>query len=101
MFVKRCGVMLALAIVGCPAYAQKITVTWDKIQGVSKTVPTLQVVVNPPLAAGFADCGPGVCGSEAAGRGLCAVCALATVSEAGCGGARGAGWRAKRLGTSR
>ena len=27
----------------------KVTVTWDKVTRVSKTTPTLQVVVNPPL----------------------------------------------------
>jgi hypothetical protein len=30
----------------------KVTVSWDKVTGVSKTTPTLQVVVNPPLRRG-------------------------------------------------
>jgi hypothetical protein len=41
---------------GSPAGAQdqppKVTVTWDKVTSVSKTTPTLQVVVNPPLRRG-------------------------------------------------
>ncbi len=32
--------------------AAKATVHWDKVTGVSKTTPTLQVVVNPPLRRG-------------------------------------------------
>ncbi|MBV9264731.1 MAG: glycosyl hydrolase family 39 [Acidobacteriaceae bacterium] len=34
------------------AAAQKIDIAWDKVQLVSKTTPTLQVVVNPPLRRG-------------------------------------------------
>jgi len=30
----------------------KVTVNWDKVLTVSKTTPTLQVVVNPPLRRG-------------------------------------------------
>src|SRR6185295_5686525 len=30
----------------------KVTVDWGKVVGVSKTTPTLQVVVNPPLRRG-------------------------------------------------
>jgi len=38
---------------GPVAYAQvKIEVNWDKVQRVSQTSPTLQVVVNPPLRHG-------------------------------------------------
>ena len=32
--------------------APKLTITWDKPGAVSKTTPTLQVVVNPPLRPG-------------------------------------------------
>jgi hypothetical protein len=32
----------------------KVTVDWSKVVGVSKTTPTLQVVVNPPLRRGTA-----------------------------------------------
>ncbi|HUL76407.1 MAG TPA: glycosyl hydrolase family 39, partial [Vicinamibacteria bacterium] len=39
-----------------PALAQespaRLTVAWDKVTRVSKTTPTLQVVVNPPLRRG-------------------------------------------------
>src|SRR5581483_4147027 len=42
-----------LTICGCiAAAAQKVEVAWDKIERVSNTVPTLQVVVNPPLRRG-------------------------------------------------
>jgi hypothetical protein len=34
------------------AEACKVTVDWNKVTGVSKTTPTLQVVVNPPLRRG-------------------------------------------------
>jgi len=34
------------------ALAQKVEVRWDQIERVSKTTPTLQVVVNPPLRRG-------------------------------------------------
>ena len=41
-----------------PAFAQdspaNLTVRWDKVTRVSKTTPTLQVVVNPPLRRGTA-----------------------------------------------
>ena len=41
-----------------PALAQdepgKVAVQWDKVTRVSKTIPTLQVVVNPPLRPGSA-----------------------------------------------
>jgi len=46
------GVMAA-----APSLAQdpvKLTVRWDKVTRVSKTTPTLQVVVNPPLRRGTA-----------------------------------------------
>src|SRR5512138_2254184 len=41
-------------IAGCAiAVAQeKVDVQWDKIERISKTTPTLQVVVNPPLRSG-------------------------------------------------
>lgn len=49
-------VVVVLGAVGVPAFAQdqtpKVTADWGKIAGVSKTTPTLQVVVNPPLRRG-------------------------------------------------
>ena len=33
-------------------FGQKIGIAWDKSQGIFKTTPTLQVVVNPPLRPG-------------------------------------------------
>ncbi|HYW47826.1 MAG TPA: hypothetical protein VE959_33470, partial [Bryobacteraceae bacterium] len=35
-----------------PVEKAKVTVNWDKVVTVSKTTPTLQVVVNPPLRRG-------------------------------------------------
>ncbi len=52
--------LLALAIpllTGVKALGQttaSVTVRWDKVVAVSKTTPTLQVVVNPPLRRGSA-----------------------------------------------
>src|SRR3954453_24144055 len=34
------------------AFSQKVTIAWDKVQRVSKTIPALQVVANPPLESG-------------------------------------------------
>ena len=36
------------------AFGQTIQIAWDKVEGVSKISPTLQVVVNPPLRPGSA-----------------------------------------------
>ncbi len=56
-FLALLAVALGVAVVG-PALAQesqgKLTVQWDKVVRVSKTTPTLQVVVNPPLRRGSA-----------------------------------------------
>lgn len=43
--------MLLTGLIAC-ANAQKIEISWDKVELVSKTTPTLQVVVNPPLRRG-------------------------------------------------
>jgi hypothetical protein len=45
-------VCLLIAAAGAPA--QKIEAQWDKVERVSKTTATLQVVVNPPLRRGSA-----------------------------------------------
>ncbi len=58
--VCRALVALALgALTPCPALAQpgpqpplKVEVSWAKVTSISKTAPTLQVVVNPPLRRG-------------------------------------------------
>ncbi len=47
------GIWLSAALTA-PLWAQKVDVQWDKIERVSKTTPTLQVVVNPPLRRGSA-----------------------------------------------
>jgi hypothetical protein len=54
-------VLLAVALIGLvvPPGAtapspDKVTVAWDKVVRVSQTIPTLQVVVNPPLRRGTA-----------------------------------------------
>ena len=54
---RRWVIGLAMAVAtGAPALAAepplKVTASWDKVTGVSKTTPTLQVVVNPPLRRG-------------------------------------------------
>jgi hypothetical protein len=45
--------MLATIAV-CALSAQTVKVSWDKVERVSNTTPTLQVVVNPPLRPGSA-----------------------------------------------
>ncbi len=44
--------LVALCACGSAAIAQNVNVSWDKVELVSKTTPTLQVVVNPPLRRG-------------------------------------------------
>jgi hypothetical protein len=52
------GAVLLFASLACPLAAQapklapKLTIDWNKVTAVSKTTPTLQVVVNPPLRPG-------------------------------------------------
>lgn len=43
-----------MTLVACAskANAQKVEISWDKVTLVSKTTPTLQVVVNPPMRRG-------------------------------------------------
>lgn len=43
------GLLLSIS-----AFGQTIQIAWDKVEGVSKISPTLQVVVNPPLRPGSA-----------------------------------------------
>jgi hypothetical protein len=45
--------VLLLCAAALPAFGQKVAISWDNVQSVSKTTPTLQVVVNPPLRPGF------------------------------------------------
>ena len=46
---------LALAIMaGSVLSAQTLKISWDKVERISNTTPTLQVVVNPPLRPGSA-----------------------------------------------
>ncbi len=44
--------LLLLLLFAASAWAQKVEVHWDQVERVSKTTPTLQVVVNPPLRRG-------------------------------------------------
>ncbi len=49
--------LILFFLVAAPLVAEeaaKVTVNWDKVVRVSKTTPTLQVVVNPPLRRGSA-----------------------------------------------
>lgn len=48
----RIIVLLICGTVGAFCASQKVEVDWNKVQLVSKTTPTLQVVVNPPLRRG-------------------------------------------------
>jgi len=52
MFVVLAGAVGAPAAGLAQDQPPKVTVTWDKVTSVSKTTPTLQVVVNPPLRRG-------------------------------------------------
>ena len=52
MTITRHFFVWTLPALGTLAFGQNIRVSWDKIQSVSKTTPTLQVVVNPPLRPG-------------------------------------------------
>jgi len=45
-------VLLLSAAVSASALAQNVAVSWNQVERVSKTTPTLQVVVNPPLRRG-------------------------------------------------
>jgi hypothetical protein len=81
-----------LVVLGGVASAQQpadaaisISVNWSAGRTVLKTTPTLQVVVNPCCGA-VVDSRRSVFKFEAAGRGLCAVCAMASVFAAGSGG---------------
>jgi hypothetical protein len=53
---RWCGLLAWSLFAPCLAFAQgqsdSITVHWDKVAAESKTTPTLQVVVNPPLRRG-------------------------------------------------
>jgi hypothetical protein len=51
IFLGSCG-QKETAPQAAPAEKAKVTVNWDKVVTVSKTTPTLQVVVNPPLRRG-------------------------------------------------
>ncbi len=50
LVIAMAGIATAVAMHG--QQAPKLTVHWDKVTVVSKTTPTLQVVVNPPLRPG-------------------------------------------------
>jgi len=53
---RWCGLLALSLFAPCLAFAQgqpdSIAVHWDKVAAESKTTPTLQVVVNPPLRRG-------------------------------------------------
>ncbi|MCC7156149.1 MAG: glycosyl hydrolase family 39 [Bryobacterales bacterium] len=46
------SVFLAIIAISVPAAAQKVEAQWDKVERISRTTATLQVVVNPPLRRG-------------------------------------------------
>lgn len=54
VMIAKSSFVLSLSILSVSAFGQKITIAWDKVQSVSKTTATLQVVVNPPLRPGHA-----------------------------------------------
>jgi len=49
---KLCLFILLIIVSGSSAFAQKFEINWNEVLLVSKTTPTLQVVVNPPLRRG-------------------------------------------------
>jgi hypothetical protein len=51
IFLTACSRKETVSTPG-PAEKAKVTVNWDKVVTASKTTPTLQVVVNPPLRRG-------------------------------------------------
>jgi Glycosyl hydrolases family 39 len=53
-FLRASGaILLCVSFAGLlAAQAPKVTIDWNKVTAVSKTTPTLQVVVNPPLRPG-------------------------------------------------
>lgn len=55
VYMQRVSVLVVLLAGGASfGVAQEIKVSWDQVERVSKTTPTLQVVVNPPLRRGSA-----------------------------------------------
>jgi hypothetical protein len=51
--MKKGWFLLLLVLPGfCQGQKDSLIVDWDKTQGISNSVPTLQVVVNPPLRRG-------------------------------------------------
>jgi hypothetical protein len=55
--MRLASVSAALVLFGAAAFAQgtpAIEIKWDAVSRISKTTPTLQVVVNPPLRRGSA-----------------------------------------------
>jgi hypothetical protein len=54
MIIFKTSFVLILSIVSVSAFGEKVEVSWDKVEAVNKTIPTLQVVVNPPLRPGSA-----------------------------------------------
>src|SRR3954454_2402848 len=53
MFIRKTS-LLAVFAFACTklVLAQQLTVSWNDVERVTKTTPTLQVVVNPPLRPG-------------------------------------------------
>ncbi len=54
LIVALAGAATSPVVVLAQGQPPKLTVSWDKVVSVSKTTPTLQVVVNPPLRRGSA-----------------------------------------------
>jgi len=52
MTLSKTLFVFILSLTGVPGFGQKVEVSWDKVQGIFRTTPTLQVVVNPPLRPG-------------------------------------------------
>ncbi len=49
---KAAAVFVLFSLAAVAGFAQDVKIAWDKVERVSKTVATLQVVVNPPLRRG-------------------------------------------------
>lgn len=50
----RICLLVTAVVIASPLSGQTVHINWNKIQRVSNTTPTLQVVVNPPLRRGSA-----------------------------------------------
>ena len=82
MLAVLCASSLALAQSKSPPNA--VTLDWNKTMLVSKSTPTLQVVVNPMLRSGAPMHDGAFQALKQLGRGLRPLCSVAALSQARC-----------------